>query len=73
MYFFKNQHKNKALKGRTIMSIAEKLGMTSPYLIDILNSRRSCSKYTAYCISKCLDEELEDIDTKIKKYFKREE
>ena len=73
MYKFKTQLKDEALNGRTVKSIADKLEITTPYLVDILNNKRGCSKYMAYCLSKCLNNKLGDFDKEIKKYFERED
>ena len=66
---FKTQLKDETLDGRSIQSIADKLDMTVPYLTDILNGKRSCSKYLAYCITKCLEGKLTNLNKEIKKYF----
>ena len=66
---FKTQLKDETLDGRSVKSIADKLDITVPYLIDILNGKRSCSKYLAYCITKCLDGQLKNLNKEINKYF----
>ena len=66
MYRFKTELKEKVLDGRTITSVAEKLEINTPYLTDILNKKRGCSKSLAYYITKTLNETKE-----IEDYFER--
>lgn len=66
MYKFKNILKEQALDGRTITSLASKIGVTNGFMTSILNAKRSCSKPIAYCITKCLDKNKE-----IEFYFER--
>lgn len=66
MYKFKETQKAKILNGRTIVYVAKKIGVTSPFLTSVLNGKRTCSKPVAYCIVKCLCQEAE-----IEDYFER--
>lgn len=59
MYYFKETEKARALSGRTITYVANKIGVTAPFLTSVLNGKRHCSKLTAYCITKCLCQESE--------------
>lgn len=66
MYLFDETKKAEALGGRTIVFIAKKIGMTAPFLTQILKGTRTCSKPFAYAITKCLCPEAE-----INDYFTR--
>lgn len=68
MYLFKTELKKGALDGRTMTSIAEKVGITKAYVIMIMNGKSTCSKLVAYCLTKVLDPNSE-----IKDYFIRED
>lgn len=59
MYIFNATEKAKALQGRTITYVANKIGITTAYLTSVLNGKRGCSKPIAYCITKCLCQEAE--------------
>lgn len=65
MYIFKENEKAKILEGRTITYVANKIGVTTPFLTSVLNGKRTCSKLVAYCIVKCLCQNAE-----IEDYFK---
>ena len=66
MYLFDKTKKAKALSGRTIVYVARKIGMTAPFLTQILNGTRTCSRPFAYAITKCLCQ-----DAEVNDYFKR--
>lgn len=44
--------------------ISEEIGISRPYLTDILNSKKSCTKVVAFCITKYLNK-----DAEINEYF----
>jgi len=63
LYYFKESEKAKILQGRTIKYLAEKkLFVSRPYLTQILNGKRGCSKWLAESITRCfcLEAKLED-------------
>ena len=47
---------------------SEIIGISRPYLTDILNGKQKCSKIVAYCITKFINPEWE-----IEELFNREE
>lgn len=53
---------NLNFNGKTQREIAEKIGITEFTLSKILNRKWNCSKMTAYCITKCNDENAEILD-----------
>lgn len=59
MYFFNKVEKAKILDGRTVVYVANKIGVTSTFLSSVLNGKRGCSKTVAFCIVKCLCQEAE--------------
>lgn len=66
MYIFNKKERANLLDGRTVTYVADKIGVTSQFLSQVLNGKRTCSKTVAYCIVKCLCEEAE-----IEDYFKK--
>lgn len=66
MYTFNKKEKVNILDGRKINYVADKIGVTSQFLSQVLNGKRTCSKTVAYCIVKCLCENAEIDD-----YFKK--
>ncbi len=68
MYEFKKEKKQELLKGRTITSLANEIGMTIHALIKILNGHETTRKLTATYIVKVCDENAE-----IEYYFTRKE
>lgn len=67
MYYFDTNEKENALQGRTITYVAKQIGITSAFLTSIFNGYRGCSKTVAYCITKCLNRDLEIQDYFYKK------
>ena len=69
MYEFKIEKKDEYLDGRKLGYVAEKVGITREYLTYILKGQKPCTKVVAYCIVKCLHNELEieDFFTRIEK------
>lgn len=67
MYLFKKELKKQLLQGRTIKYVASKIGITSAFLSSVLCGNRTCSKLTAYCITKYFGENYEVNDLFIRK------
>ena len=67
MFIFKKELKKQLLEGRTIKYVASKIGITDTFLTSILNGKRTCSKITAYCITKFFNQNYEVNDLFIKK------
>lgn len=44
--------------------VSEEIGISRPYLTDILNGKKSCTKVVAFCITKYLNK-----DAEINEYF----
>ena len=59
MYLFKLENKKELLNGRTIKSVALEIGVTRQFLSRVFGRKKTCSKLVAYCIVKCLNENLE--------------
>ena len=68
MYEFKVEKKKELLKGKTITSLANEIGMSVYALIKILNGKVTTRKLTATYIIKILDG-----NTEIEYYFTRKE
>ena len=68
MYEFKVEKKQELLKGKTITSLANEIGMSVYALIKILNGKVTTRKLTATYIIKICDE-----NTGIEYYFTRKE
>lgn len=68
MYEFKVEKKQELLKGKTITSLANEIGMSVYALIKILNGKVTARKLTATYIIKICDE-----NTEIEYYFTRKE
>lgn len=66
MFQFKTEKKAEYLQGKKIKNVAQEIGISRVYLSYILNGRKTCSKFIAYCIVKTLHSELEIAD-----YFNR--
>lgn len=71
MYYFKESEKAKLLQGRTITFLAKKLQVNRPYLTQILNGKKGCSRWLAESISRCFCLEAKLEDYFIKKEGKR--
>ena len=53
---------NLNFNGKTQREVAEQIGITEFTMSKILNRKWNCSKMTAYCITKCNDENAEILD-----------
>lgn len=62
MYKFKKDMNIKIHKTKA----SEDIGISRPYLTNILNGKINCSKFVAFCITKYLDNNAEIPD-----YFER--
>lgn len=60
--FIVKENVNLIFKGKSQREVAEKIGVTEFTLSKILNRKQSCSKMTAYCITKINDENAEILD-----------
>lgn len=47
--------------------VSEEIGISRPYLTDILNGKKSCTKVVAFCITKYLNKDAEIIEYFYKK------
>lgn len=68
MYKFKKELKKGALDGRTMTSIAERIGITKAYVIMIMNGKTTCSKLVAYSLTKALN-----LNSEINDFFIKED
>ena len=59
MYSFRKELSNEIKERYKARSIAKTVGITEGYLSQILQSGKTCSKKTAYAITKTLDEDAE--------------
>ncbi len=50
-----------ALKGYTLKSLSDKVGVTTPYLSTVLRGRRNPSPILAKKIARCLGVEISDV------------
>lgn len=66
MYLFKNELIKELKKVYKLNSVADRVGITIPYLSSIMNNRYACSKTTAYAITKAFDK-----DAEIEDYFNK--
>lgn len=64
MYKLKEEMKNELLCDKSATYIANTLGVSFSYIVNILNRKVDCSKVMAWAIVKCLNYENE-----IEKYF----
>ena len=62
MYLFKKEKREEIKKKYRQDYIASEVGISSCYISLVLSGKKSCSKRTAYCIVKAVDEnaEIED-------------
>lgn len=65
MYRFKTELVEKLFEGRIKCHIARKVGITDGFFSSILTGKRGCSKMTAHCITKAINENSE-----IQDYFR---
>lgn len=63
MYNFKLEKKEEITSKYKLGFIAEQVGISLPYLSNILSGKYSCKKVVAYCITKMVD------NTKEVEYF----
>lgn len=64
MYEFRQDEKRWILlEGKVQKYIAEEIGKSEIYISHIFNGKQSCSKTTAYAITKCVsrDKKIEDL------------
>ena len=66
MYLFKSELTDEIQKKYKVRNIGRVVGITEGYLSQIINSKKTCPKRTAYAITKYLNE-----DAEIEKYFER--
>ena len=68
MWEFKTELKDELLDGRTMSSIAKKIGITRQGIECIMKAKNTTRKTTAYCIVKCCNP-----DAEVEDYFVRKE
>lgn len=58
-YILKKEVAEKLKKTYKNMYIAERLGLSEPYVSSIMNRRKALQKHVAYCFVKTFDNEAE--------------
>lgn len=66
MYRFRVEKKDEIINKYKISFIADEVGISLPYLSNILNGKNDCKKVVAYCITKIVDNKKE-----IEYFFKK--